>query len=117
VEILRTKGCEILALAGNERRPSVTELLDELGKRRMTNILVEGGAEVLGSFLDARAIDECHVVLAPRLAGGGRAKSPIAGQGVAQLSDTLNLVDWRVEPIEGDVIIQGLINPQRASSE
>ena len=65
-------------------RPSAA-LLDELGRRRMTNVLVEGGSAVLGSFLDARLIDEVHVFIAPRLVGGGR-RDPgrrIGGHGVA----------------------------------
>ena len=46
-----------LGTTGERRRPSVSALLAELGKRRMTNLLVEGGAEILGSFRDARLID------------------------------------------------------------
>jgi diaminohydroxyphosphoribosylaminopyrimidine deaminase / 5-amino-6-(5-phosphoribosylamino)uracil reductase len=42
------------------------ELLDELGRRRMTNLLVEGGAQVLGSLFDAELIDEVHVFVSPR---------------------------------------------------
>ena len=36
----------------------LTELLAELGRRRMTNVLVEGGSQLLGSLWDAPAIDE-----------------------------------------------------------
>ena len=50
-------------------------LLGELGRRRMTNVLVEGGGRVLGSLLDARQIDEVHVFIAPKLVGGAAAPS------------------------------------------
>ena len=63
-------------------------LLIELGKRRMTNILVEGGAEILGSFFDNQQIDEAHVFLAPKLFGGSQALSAFAGKGIEILSDT-----------------------------
>ena len=54
-EPLRKAGCEVLPVAIGGQRPSVAVLLQELGRRRMTNILVEGGSGVLGSFFDADA--------------------------------------------------------------
>jgi diaminohydroxyphosphoribosylaminopyrimidine deaminase/5-amino-6-(5-phosphoribosylamino)uracil reductase len=94
-------GCEVHSL------PDVGALLDEMGRRRMTNILVEGGAGVLGSFLDAGEIDEVHVFIAPRLAGGVEARSPIAGAGVERIAEAMALAEWQVEMIEGDVFLHG----------
>src|SRR5262249_34016937 len=50
---LLAAGCEVISLPAARGRPAVAPLLDELGRRRMTNVLVEGGSEVLGGFLDA----------------------------------------------------------------
>src|SRR5262245_52005653 len=50
-EALQAAGCEILTLPAVEKRVSIAALLAELGRRQMTNVLIEGGAEVLGSFL------------------------------------------------------------------
>jgi diaminohydroxyphosphoribosylaminopyrimidine deaminase/5-amino-6-(5-phosphoribosylamino)uracil reductase len=73
----------------------------------MTNLLVEGGSQVLGSFLEASAIDEVHVFIAPRLAGGTKALSPIAGRGVDKIADALALAEGSVEMIEGDAYWHG----------
>lgn len=81
-------------------------LLDELGRRRMTNILVEGGAKVLGVLLDARAIDEVHAFIAPRLVGGP-APSPIAGHGFSTVGEGLSLVNPQVEQLGPDLYIHG----------
>jgi diaminohydroxyphosphoribosylaminopyrimidine deaminase/5-amino-6-(5-phosphoribosylamino)uracil reductase len=108
IQELRRLGCEVLTLPG-EGRPSVAELLNELGQRRMTNVLVEGGAEVLGSFLDSGAIDEVHVFLAPRLAGGSGAKTPIEGIGVARIAEALPLKEWEVEKVGDNVLIHGTL--------
>jgi diaminohydroxyphosphoribosylaminopyrimidine deaminase/5-amino-6-(5-phosphoribosylamino)uracil reductase len=86
---------------------SIAELLDELGRRRFTNVLVEGGGEVLGSFLDAGEIDEVHVFIAPRLAGGTLARGPVLGVGVERMADALRLAAWEVETVEGDVYLRG----------
>jgi diaminohydroxyphosphoribosylaminopyrimidine deaminase/5-amino-6-(5-phosphoribosylamino)uracil reductase len=96
---LQALGCELLNLPAEDGRPTPTALLRELGRRRMTNILVEGGSEVLGSFFDAGAIDEVHVFVAPRLAGGTAAKSPIGGRGVDRITDSLVLSDWELQTV------------------
>ena len=51
-------GCEIVCCAGDDHRARLDFLLAELGRRRMTNVLIEGGGEVLGSLLDLDQIDE-----------------------------------------------------------
>ena len=66
---LRSAGCEILVLPAAETGVSLPDLLRELGRRRWTNLLIEGGATVLGDCLDARAIDEVHVFMAGQPAG------------------------------------------------
>jgi diaminohydroxyphosphoribosylaminopyrimidine deaminase/5-amino-6-(5-phosphoribosylamino)uracil reductase len=108
-ESLRAFGCEVQPLPSARGRPELDALLDELGKRRMTNLLVEGGAEVLGAFLDARAIDEVHVYIAPLLAGGTQARTAIEGTGVERIADALRLTEWEVERIEGDLVVRGRI--------
>ncbi len=60
-------GCEVVCCAGDDHRARLDFLLAELGRRRMTNVLVEGGGEVLGSLLDLDQIDEVHVFIAPEI--------------------------------------------------
>ncbi len=105
---LEALGCEVVPLL--EGRASIPALLAELGRRRMTNVLVEGGSSVLGSFLDAGAIDEAHVFIAPRLAGGAGALTPIGGHGVGTIRQALRLETLQVELIEGDVYWHGRIS-------
>jgi diaminohydroxyphosphoribosylaminopyrimidine deaminase/5-amino-6-(5-phosphoribosylamino)uracil reductase len=104
---LRELGVELLALPEADRARAVLLLLDELGLRCLTNVLVEGGSAVLGSFLDAGAIDEVHVFVAPRLAGGAEGLAPIGGRGVERIADALSLTGWEIEQIEGDLYIHG----------
>jgi diaminohydroxyphosphoribosylaminopyrimidine deaminase/5-amino-6-(5-phosphoribosylamino)uracil reductase len=105
--VVRELGCEILSVETANGKPSVTDLLTELGKRRFTNLLIEGGMQVLGSFLDAGAIDEVHVFIAPLLFGGAAAKTPIGGLGVDRLVDALTLTDWKMERIDDNCYFHG----------
>ena len=104
---LRQAGCEVHVCLGATPQARLECLLDELGKRRMTNVMVEGGGRLLGSLFDARLIDEVHVFIAPKLAGGEAAPSPIAGQGVEKIAAAMALEDVVVEPIGGDIYVRG----------
>jgi len=84
-------------------------LLDELGRRRMTNVLVEGGGAVLGSFCDAGAVDEVHVFIAPKIIGGFGALAPVAGQGIDGIASVLNLVDVETRHVDDDLYLSGRV--------
>src|SRR2546425_8420245 len=88
---LAAAGCEVLPFAPPSRYERLIQLLDELGRRRMTNILVEGGANLFGSLFDARQIDEVHVFIAAKLFGGQKARSAIRGAGIEQIADARTL--------------------------
>ena len=107
---LREAGCEVLVCDAATYGDRFDALLVELGRRRLTNVLVEGGSEVLGSLVDAGAIDEVHAFVAPRLIGGHGAPSPIGGQGVAQLTRAPKLVGVEVRSVDGDIYIHGRID-------
>jgi diaminohydroxyphosphoribosylaminopyrimidine deaminase/5-amino-6-(5-phosphoribosylamino)uracil reductase len=113
-EELRAHGCEVLHLPAEEDtgRPQVAALLAEMGRRRWTNVLIEGGSVVLGSFLDAGAVEEVHVFIAPRLAGGAAARTPVGGRGVDQVASALNLGEWTVTESEGDWYIHARRSPE-----
>jgi diaminohydroxyphosphoribosylaminopyrimidine deaminase/5-amino-6-(5-phosphoribosylamino)uracil reductase len=106
---LRALGCEILCIPETDPCVAIFCLLDELGRRRMTNILVEGGSALLGSFRDAAAIDEVHVFVAPRLVGGAGALTPIGGHGVQKVADALALSEWQIQQIGDDLLLHGRV--------
>ena len=85
------------------------ELLDELGRRQMTNILVEGGANVFGVLFDAGEIDEIHAFIAPKIIGGA-APSPLAGRGVPEMNLATRLKRYTIEQLGGDAYIHGRFN-------
>lgn len=103
-EKLEQHGCEVLVMS------SLTDLLDELGRRRMTNILVEGGAKVLGSFIDQQLADALHIYIGPKLFGGRDAPSPIAGEGVTKVIESPAIQIKKIEQFENDVMIHAVFD-------
>ena len=107
---LRAAGVEVLLVSKDANgHPDLGVVLAELGRQRLTNVLVEGGGQVLGYCFDAGMIDEVHAFIAPKLIGGAAAPSPLAGEGLADMKDSLWLDPSAVEVLDGDIYLHGWI--------
>jgi diaminohydroxyphosphoribosylaminopyrimidine deaminase/5-amino-6-(5-phosphoribosylamino)uracil reductase len=62
-------------------------VLDELGRRGVLQVLVEGGARVAHDFHQARLIDRYVVYLAPALLGGDDGRPLLAGPGAPTMAE------------------------------
>jgi len=109
---LEQAGCEVFRCSGQTRQERLLQLLDELGRRRMTNLLVEGGAQLLGQLFDAGQIDELHVFVAPKLFGGGEAPGPIGGFGFDSPDSGVRLEKMHIEQVGPDLYVHGRVARQ-----
>lgn len=75
-QLLRDRGVEILPLPGRDGDIDLKALLDELGRRQWTYLLVEGGKETLVGFLHAGLADEVIVYRTPLRLGAAGAGLP-----------------------------------------
>jgi diaminohydroxyphosphoribosylaminopyrimidine deaminase/5-amino-6-(5-phosphoribosylamino)uracil reductase len=107
-ERLVSAGCEVLVLPGEGPVP-LAPLLDELGRREMTNVLVEGGGRTLGSFLDEGHVEAVEVFIAPILEGGDHARTAVRGAGRTLMSESTRLKEVRVDRIGDDAYIRGRV--------
>lgn len=102
------RGAEVVELpAGPDRRVSLPHLLDELGRRGVLILLVEGGGVLHGSFFDQRLVDKLHAVIAPMVIGASRAPAAVEGQGAERMRDAVRLRDITVERLGEDVLVTG----------
>jgi diaminohydroxyphosphoribosylaminopyrimidine deaminase/5-amino-6-(5-phosphoribosylamino)uracil reductase len=106
---LAQAGCELFISNGASAAARLDDVLAEFARRRLTNVLVEGGSRLLGSLLDARQIDEVHVFIAPKLVGGESAPAALGGAGIAQLSAALELESPSVERLGEDAYIHARV--------
>ena len=86
-------------------RESLASVLDDLGKRDITSVLIEGGGEVLGEALDKRLIDKAQIYLGPILTGGPVLAFP--GEGAAKTANALRLRDIEYQQIGQTVSVCG----------
>ncbi len=100
---LRSAGAEVLALSAVEPAGVLEDLFD----RGVSNVLVEGGGEVLAAFSGSGLWDRAAVCCAPVLIGGAAAPGPLGGEGPQRLADALRLDELRVSRRGPDVILLG----------
>jgi diaminohydroxyphosphoribosylaminopyrimidine deaminase/5-amino-6-(5-phosphoribosylamino)uracil reductase len=100
VAALRGAGCDIWAADAADAAAGLDALFEELGDRGLTNVLVEGGAEVLRTLFATRAADEAWVFVAPAVLGGDAEVLPT-------LADAPPLVVEEVMHPGGDILVRG----------
>ena len=110
VAALRGAGCEVWQAGGHDEVERLRELLRELGRRRLTNLLVEGGAEVFRSLFASGMTDEVLAFVAPRILGGN----------VADTSSMPPVPEIEIEEVAhpgGDILVRGLVRRDVPRSE
>ena len=107
VQRLRDAGCEVFLCPDSTPRERADALFAELGRRRMTNVLVEGGAHLLGSLFDAGLVDEVHAFVAPKIVGGAGPSPAVGGVGVVDPAVAWCLENPVIETLAGDVYVHG----------
>ena len=108
---LEEAGVETVVLEANKAGGvDLPDLLSYLAKKEIISILVEGGAAVNWSFLEAGVVDKVRFFLAPLLIGGGQAPTLVDGAGAGELEDCLRLVRTETRRIGPDILLTGWLH-------
>ncbi|MGH9198295.1 MAG: RibD family protein [Acidimicrobiia bacterium] len=96
-------------------RVDLPELLAALGERGIASVLVEGGRELITSFLREGLADRLVVCIAPRIIGAG--VDAVGDLGVGMLSEAITFKSVDIKQIDGDVIVDGQLEPSPARTQ
>ncbi len=107
IENLRARGADVVVLPDLAGRVNPRAVLDELGRRGVIRILLEGGGEVIAAFAQQQLIDRVLAFVAPKLVGGRSAPSPIGGDGSPMMADAIPLRDVQTRLVGSDILIEG----------
>lgn len=102
---LKNEGVEVLRIAEGGR--NLQGVLQELGKRELQSVLIEGGTEVSGSFYDAKLIDKITFFIAPIVIGGKDAPPAIGGLGASRLTGAMRLENVEIKHNGADLEVTG----------
>jgi len=81
--------------------------LRRLGKREITNLLIEGGAGLAGSALDAGAVDRVEFHIAPKILGGESSLAAVAGRTPERMAEARLLKNIQVHRYGDDIAVSG----------
>lgn len=114
---LEEKGIRILILDSKQGRVNLKSCLASLGEMEMMSLMVEGGQQINGSFLDEGLIDKILLFLSPKLIGDNQALEIFGGKGVTDLKDAFSLNELRVRRIGEDILIVSYIKSNLPSCQ
>jgi diaminohydroxyphosphoribosylaminopyrimidine deaminase/5-amino-6-(5-phosphoribosylamino)uracil reductase len=106
IRLLRRRGIDVLVVPGKKGHVSLTDLFRQLGRLRITSLLVEGGSTLNASLIRSNLADRLVLYIAPLLLGGNDAKGLIGGMSPKHLRESLLLEDVTIRRAGHDMVIE-----------
>jgi diaminohydroxyphosphoribosylaminopyrimidine deaminase / 5-amino-6-(5-phosphoribosylamino)uracil reductase len=103
---LEAAGAEVIVAPGRTPRARLEAALDELGRREIQDLLVEGGPTFAGALFDAGEIDAMRLFIAPVLVGSAQARAVLEGEGVSRIADGARPLATSLEQIGEDILVR-----------
>jgi diaminohydroxyphosphoribosylaminopyrimidine deaminase / 5-amino-6-(5-phosphoribosylamino)uracil reductase len=98
------------------RNQALDAVLRDLGQKKITSVLIEGGGEILGQALDSRLIDKLQIYIGPLFTGGPVLAFP--GRGAVASQEAARLARATYGKIDHNICVTGYpIYPSRAHVE
>ena len=110
-KVLRLKqaGVDVVVVGEDVKgQVDLSKLLEELGKKGITSILVEGGAALITSLLRQGLADRAVVFVAPKILGEGL--GAVGNIGVKDIAKAVPLRDMTVRRLGEDLIVEGRVS-------
>lgn len=100
-ERLEAAGVRVIETSGE--RVNLEQVLDTLGESEISSLLVEGGGQVIASFVEQGLADKLVLYMAPKLVGGKDAPTFIEGLGITDMNEAVGLTGLTVEQLGPDL--------------
>jgi diaminohydroxyphosphoribosylaminopyrimidine deaminase/5-amino-6-(5-phosphoribosylamino)uracil reductase len=106
IEKLKKKGAQVLLLDSKAGKINLKSCLSKLGEIGMMSLMVEGGSQVNGSFLDEGLIDKFLLFLSPKMMGDPQALGIFGGRGVSSLQEVIALKEMKTRRVGKDILLE-----------
>lgn len=116
IERLEKKGARVFVIDSSQGKVNLKACLSRLAEMGMVHLLVEGGSQVNGSFLDQGLIDKLVLFLSPKLIGDSRAVGIFCGQGISRVEEAILLKDFKVKRMGEDLLFEGYLGENKQPS-
>jgi len=111
--LLMDMGLDVMLIGEDSRhRIDMKSLLEELGKKEISSVLVEGGAAVITTILREQLADRAVVIIAPKIVGKGI--EAVGDLGIERIDDALKLSRKKIIRTGDDLVIDGRIEKKQS---
>lgn len=107
LDALHQKGAKSIILNQKDGMVDLRQLMEELGKREITSVMIEGGTEVNSSAIKAGIVDKIIIFTAPKIIGSG--KGAIGNLGITKIDKAIKLKNIKTEKVGNDMMIEGYL--------
>jgi diaminohydroxyphosphoribosylaminopyrimidine deaminase/5-amino-6-(5-phosphoribosylamino)uracil reductase len=109
IAALESCGVEVLKVEGGGRE--LAPVLDELTRREVQGLMIEGGSRVAGAFLSAGLVDKASFFIAPLILGSD-ALGAVGGAGAPTIAEATRLRDVETRRHGDDVEVTGYLSDE-----
>ena len=107
VQRLQDKGIRVIITKPDKGMVDLKELIKELGKSEIINVMIEGGSELNSSAINAGLVDKIMIFTAPKLIGNG--KGAIGNLGITKIAKAINLKNPVCRLVGKDLLIEAYL--------
>ena len=109
LNFLSNKGINVMICPDIKGKINLPWLLKRLAAFEITSVLIEGGAEVVGSAIKEKVADKALIFIAPKLIGDQTAKGSVIGMNIKNVNQAIRLKDLSFWRIGEDILVEGYI--------
>ena len=107
MEKMHQKGIKVIVAKSSKGMVDLQDLMKQLGKHEITNVMIEGGSELNSSAIKAGVVDKMLIFTAPKLIGNG--KGAIGNLGINTIDKAIEMKNVTLAKIGKDMLIEGYI--------
>jgi diaminohydroxyphosphoribosylaminopyrimidine deaminase/5-amino-6-(5-phosphoribosylamino)uracil reductase len=107
-----TNRVAIMLLNESDAGLDLPSLLNQLGDREITSLLVDGGGETLWTFFKQELVQRAVFFYAPKVLGGRDARKAVGGDGFSVAAEAPKLVNVEWSRFGQDLALTGLVKYQ-----
>jgi len=104
----KNRGVEVVPLRSETGQVDFGATLEDLGRRRILSVLVEGGSRVLGSALRSGLSDRIALFIAPKILGDG--VDVFGGWQAGSLEEAIELREFTSRELGSDILVEGRLS-------